>query len=512
MKGLEAVLSNDTPPLVRSLEGSERGASNELERQVPLPRRATGEQVLFDAKRRIHFVGIGGSGMSGIAELLLNLGYRVSGSDLVESETTRRLAALGAAITYGHRAEVITPDIDVVVISSAVKYANLEVIRARELTIPVIPRAEMLAELMRLKYGIAVAGTHGKTTTTSLIAAVLAQAHLDPTMVIGGKLNVLGSNARLGQGRFLVAEADESDGTFLLLSPTIVVVTNIDPEHLDFYGDLEKAKAAYLDFVNRVPFYGRAVLCLDSVNIRALLPQVRKRFVTYGLSPEAEFTARNLSVAGLTTRCEVWHGEERLGELQLNLPGRHYALNALAVVAVAAELGIPFAQVQEALRSFAGIQRRFEVKGEVAGITVVDDYAHHPEEIRATLRAAREGFCQRGDRRLIAFFQPHRYTRTRDLFDDFLSAFDDADVVVLTEVYPAGEERIEGVSGEALYRALKRRGHADVRFVAQRENLVHVARALVRGGDFVLTLGAGDISRLGPELLARLHEEELRAS
>lgn len=473
-------------------------------------------QVLFDTNRRIHFVGIGGIGMSGIAEVLLNLGYHVSGSDLVESDTTRRLATLGAMIAYGHRAEQITTDIDVVVISSAVKYANPEVARARELMIPVIPRAEMLAELMRLKYGIAVAGTHGKTTTTSLVAAVLAQAHLDPTMVIGGKLNVLGSNARLGQGRFLVAEADESDGTFLLLSPTIVVVTNIDPEHLDFYGDLDKVKAAYLEFINRVPFYGRAVLCLDSVNVRALLPHVRKRFVTYGFSPEAEYTARNLAIVGLTTQCEVWHKDERLGALSLQLPGRHYALNALAVVAVAQELGIPFAQVQAALGSFAGIQRRFEVKGEAQGVIVIDDYAHHPEELRATLRAARESFTWEETshgktRRLVALFQPHRYTRTRDLFDDFLSAFDDADVVVLTEIYAAGEERLPGISGEHLYRALKKRGHADVRFVPHKADLVTAVLEFLQAGDVVLTLGAGDIYHTGEELLERLHEGGARA-
>ena len=468
-------------------------------------------QVLFDTNRRIHFVGIGGIGMSGIAEVLLNLGYQVSGSDVAESETTRRLATLGARIAYGHRAEQVTSEVDVVVISSAVKYANPEVVRARELMIPVIPRAEMLAELMRLKYGIAVAGTHGKTTTTSLVAAVLAQAHLDPTMVIGGKLNVLGSNARLGQGRFLVAEADESDGTFLLLTPTIVVVTNIDPEHLDFYGDMEKVKAAYLEFINRVPFYGRAILCLDSVNVRALLPHVRKRFVTYGLSPEAEFIARDLKVSDLTTFCEVWHRDERLGELHLNLPGRHYALNALAVVAVARELGISFAQVQDVLKSFGGIQRRFEVKGEAAGVLVVDDYAHHPEELRATLRAAREGIAREGTRRLVALFQPHRYTRTRDLFDDFLSAFDDADVLLLTEIYPAGEEHLEGVSGEALYRALKKRGHADVRFVPQRNDLTAAALEVVQAGDVVLTLGAGDIYRAGSELLAALGEEQKSA-
>ena len=469
-------------------------------------------QVLFDTNRRIHFVGIGGIGMSGIAEVLLNLGYQVSGSDLVESDTTRRLVTLGATLAVGHRAEHVTSETDVVVISSAVKFANPEVVRARELMIPVIPRAEMLAELMRLKYGIAVAGTHGKTTTTSFIAAVLAQAHLDPTMVIGGKLNVLGSNARLGQSRFLVAEADESDGTFVLLSPTIVVVTNIDPEHLDYYGDLEKAKAAYLAFINRIPFYGRAILCLDSVNVRGLLPHVHKRFVTYGLSPEAELSARDLQVSGLTTTCEVWHGPEHLGQLRLNLPGRHYALNALAVVAVARELGIPFAHVQEALGAFSGIQRRFEVKGEEAGVMVVDDYAHHPEEVRVTLRAAREGMANSGERRIIALFQPHRYTRTRDLFEEFLSAFDDADTLVLTEVYAAGEESIEGVNGEALYRALKKRGHVDVRFVPHKEELAAAMLAVVQSGDVVLTLGAGDIYRTGVELLSRLREGGVRAS
>ncbi len=471
-------------------------------------------QVLFDTNRRIHFVGIGGIGMSGIAELLLNLGYHVSGSDLAESETTRRLTSNGAEVWCGgHRAEHVTSETDVVVISSAVKFSNPEVVRARELMIPVIPRAEMLAELMRLKYGIAVAGTHGKTTTTSLIAAVLAQAHLDPTMVIGGKLDVLGgANARLGQSRFLVAEADESDGTFVLLSPTVVVVTNIDPEHLDFYGDLEKAKAAYLSFINRIPFYGRAVLCLDSVNVRALLPHVHKRFVTYGLGPDAELTARDLRVIGLTTSCEVWHGQECLGPLRLNLPGRHYALNALAVVAVARELGIPFAQVQEALAAFAGIQRRFEVKGEENGVMVVDDYAHHPEELRVTLRAAREGVARGGERRLVALFQPHRYTRTRDLFDDFLSAFDDADVLLLTEVYAAGEESIEGVTGESLYRALKKRGHADVRFLPHKEELVPTLMDVVQPGDIVLTLGAGDIYRAGVGLLSQLREGGLRVS
>jgi UDP-N-acetylmuramate--alanine ligase len=290
------------------------------------------------------------------------------------------------------------------------------------------------------------------------------------------------------------------------------VVTNIDPEHLDFYGDMDRVKASYLAFINRVPFYGRAVLCLDSVNVRALLPHVRKRFVTYGLSPEAEYSARNLKVSRLTTHCEVWQKEEMLGDIHLNLPGRHYALNAVAVVAVAQELGISFSQVQEALNSFSGIQRRFEVKGEAAGILVIDDYAHHPEELRATLRAAREGVAQEEGSRVVALFQPHRYTRTRDLFEDFLSAFDDADVLLLTEVYGAGEEAIPGVSGEALYRALKKRGHADIHFLPQREDLVATTLALLQTGDVVLTLGAGDIHRVGMMLLERLREETNGAS
>ncbi len=464
-------------------------------------------QVLFDTNRHIHFVGIGGIGMSGIAELLLNLGYQISGSDQIESGTTRRLSRLGARVAYGHRAEHIDPQTDVVIVSSAVKSANPEVGRARERRIPVIPRAEMLAELMRLKYGIAIAGTHGKTTTTSLITSVLSQAELDPTSVIGGRLNVVSSNARLGQGRFLVAEADESDGTFLLLSPTLVVVTNIDPEHLDFYGSMDRVKDAYLRFINRVPFYGRAVLCLDSVNVQDLLPHVQKRFVTYGLGPEADLTARDLHVSGMTTQCEVWYGDERLGPLQLRLPGRHYALNALAVVAVARELGLPFACVQRALAGFDGIQRRFEVKGEAAGVLVVDDYAHHPEELRVTLRAAREGSCQADPaRRLVAVFQPHRYSRTQALFDDFLSAFDDADAVVLTEIYPAGEKPRDGVSGYRLYQALRQRGQSEVRFVADRERLAEAALASVRPGDMVMTLGAGDIHRTGGELLALLQK------
>jgi len=455
---------------------------------------------LTSKNRHIHFVGIGGVGMSGIAEVLLTLGFPVSGSDLAASETTERLGRLGATITLGHHADRVGPNVDVVVISSAVKFSNPEVVRARELKIPVIPRAEMLAELMRMKYGLAVAGTHGKTTTTSLLGHVLADAGLDPTLVIGGKVKGLGSNARLGQGKFLVAEADESDGSFLLLTPTLAIVTNIDPEHLDHYGSVERVHEAYLQFINRVPFYGLAVLCLDHVAVRALLPRVRKRFVTYGLAGDADLQAVHTRVTAHGTRFDVLERGRWIGEIHLRMPGRHNAQNALAVVAAASEVGVPFETIARALASFEGIHRRFELKGEVGGVSVIDDYGHHPEEVKATLRAAREGY----GRRLVAVFQPHRYTRTRDLFGDFLGAFDDADLLVLTEIYAAGEERIEGVTGEALYEALRRRGHADVRFVARREQVAAVLVPLLRGGDMVVTLGAGDVHRVGDDLLRAL--------
>jgi UDP-N-acetylmuramate--alanine ligase len=451
-------------------------------------------------KHRVHFVGIGGIGMSGIAEVLVNLGFPVTGSDLAATESTERLAALGATVTLGHHADRITPDVEVVVISSAVKFSNPEVVRARELGIPVIPRAEMLAELMHMKYGLAVAGTHGKTTTTSLLGHVLAEAGLDPTLVIGGKVRGLGSNARLGQGRPLVAEADESDGSFLLLTPTLAIVTNIDPEHLDHYGTMERVHAAYLQFINRVPFYGLAVLCIDSVGVRALLPNVRKRAVTYGLAADAEIQAVQPQVTRAGTRFDVLEHGRWLGEVRLKIPGRHNAQNALAVVAAARELGLTFDATAAALASFEGIHRRFEVRGEVGGVTVVDDYGHHPQEVMATLRAAREGYGGR----VIAVFQPHRYSRTRDLFESFLDAFDDADLLILTEVYAAGEDPIEGASGEALYEAIKRRGHVEVRFVHERQAIVDVLRPELRGGDLVVTLGAGDVHKVCPQLLEAL--------
>lgn len=455
---------------------------------------------LHKRSKRIHFVGIGGVGMSGIAEILLRLGHQVSGSDMHESEATRRLERGGARITYGHHGDAVTEGTDVVVISSAVKFSNPEIQAARALKVPVIPRAEMLAELMRTKWGIAVAGTHGKTTTTSLVAAVLARAQLDPTVVIGGKVHSLGGNAQLGAGELMVVEADESDGTFLLLTPAMTVVTNIDPEHLDYYGDMDRVRSAYLEFINRVPFFGAAVLCLDDVTVRSLLPQVRKRAITYGTSPDAELVARNLTVCGMETHFDVERNGEPLGELRVRMPGRHQAMNALAALAVATELGVPFDTVRAALSEFGGIHRRFEVCGDQNGILVVSDYGHHPAEIRATLSAAREGF----GRRLVVLFQPHRYTRTRDLFGEFLNAFDVADALVLTDVYPAGEDPIEGVTGEVLYFALKRRGHLDVTYVPDWRDLAAEVQPMLRPDDMVLVLGAGSIHEVGEILVNRL--------
>ena len=451
---------------------------------------------------KVHFVGIGGIGMSGIAELLLNLGYRVSGSDLRESEITQRLGSLGGTIHVGHSAQNVAADVDVVVTSSAVKQTqNPESLEARTRGIPVIPRAEMLAELMRLKEGVAIAGSHGKTTTTSLIATVLAHAGLDPTAVVGGKLNALGSNAKLGRGELMVVEADESDGSFLRLSPTIAVITNIDAEHLDHYGSVEALQSSFVEFADRVPFYGLAVMCLDHPVVQQLIPRVGKRVVTYGLSPQADFRAEHVQLGPFLSRFLVSYRGKRLGEVQLKMVGAHNVLNALATCAVAHELSIPFEKVQEGLASFAGVQRRFTVRGEAKGALVVDDYGHHPAEIRATLAGARASFPER---RLVVAFQPHRYTRTRDLLGDFATAFNDADALLLTEIYAAGEEPLHGVSGARLAEAVQACGHRDVEFVAERSSLAARLAARVREGDLVITLGAGDITHAGDELLALL--------
>jgi UDP-N-acetylmuramate--alanine ligase len=455
-----------------------------------------------DRRAKVHFVGIGGIGMSGIAEVLLNLGYAVSGSDLKGSDTTRRLSSLGAAVRVGPHSADNVGVCDVVVVSSAVKKENPEVVAARARKIPVIPRAEMLAELMRLKYGIAIAGSHGKTTTTSMIATVLAAGGLDPTAVVGGKLNSLGSNAKLGKGELMVVEADESDGSFLKLSPAIAVVTNVDPEHLDHYGTLERLKEAFGEFVNRVPFYGAAVMCLDHPNVQSLLPLLEKRVVTYGFSAQADWRADEVRLEGFMTRFRVWRRGEDLGEFGVQMVGRHNAQNALAAIAVADEMQVPLAVARQALSSFGGIQRRFTVRGEARGITVVDDYGHHPAEIRATLKGAKQAF----GRRLVIAFQPHRYSRTQLLMDEFSTAFNDADVLFVTDVYAAGEEPIPEATGERLAEAVRACGHRDVTFVPSRSQLALALKARVQPGDLVITQGAGDINQCGPELLALLEE------
>lgn len=449
---------------------------------------------------KIHFVGVGGIGMSGIAEVLLNLGYAVSGSDLKESETTRRLASQGGRIQLGHAAGNVA-GADVVVTSSAVRKENPEVVEARRRKIPVIARAEMLAELMRLKYGVAIAGSHGKTTTTSMAAHLLAQAGLDPTAVVGGKVNAFGSNAKLGKGDYMVVEADESDGSFLRIPPTIAIVTNIDPEHLDHWKTPEALRRGFVDFVNRVPFYGLAILCIDHPTVQSLLPDVEKRVATYGEGHQADYRAEGIVVSGHSVRFDAFRRNEPLGPFEVAMVGRHNALNALSVIALGDEMGIPPDVTRGALATFQGVQRRFTVRGEVNGVTVVDDYGHHPAEVKATLLGAREAF----KRRVVCCFQPHRYTRTRDLLAEFATAFNDADVLLLTDVYAAGEEPIAGADAAHLAEAIRACGHRDVSVVPRAE-LARTARERVRAGDIVLTLGAGDVTAAGPELLALLEK------
>ncbi len=456
---------------------------------------------MYKKTKHIHFVGIGGIGMSGIAELLLNLGYTVSGSDLRQTDITRRLEGLGAHVCKGHDGTCIGKA-DVVVVSSAVKEDNPEVIAARDAYIPVIPRAEMLAELMRLKkYGIAVAGSHGKTSTTSLVGCILAEAGLDPTVVIGGQVNSLGTNAKLGQGEFLVAEADESDGSFLQLSPVVEVVTNIDMEHLDYYRDLDEIKDVFVKFINKIPFYGAAILCLDDDNIASLLPRIQKRIITYGLTAQADVYGRELRTKGLTSHFEVCFGGAVLGEITLASPGRHNVLNSLAAIAVGLELEIPFDVISRALASFSGVQRRLQIKGEKNGITVIDDYGHHPTEIKATLSALRDAWPSR---RRIIMFQPHRYTRTQALFQEFCTAFHDSDILILTEIYPAGEKPIEGVTAEALMNGIRKHGQRQVYLADTVDDLPDMVLPMLEDGDILVTLGAGNIWRAGEKVLADL--------
>ena len=452
---------------------------------------------MYLKKYHIHFVGIGGIGMSGIAELLLNLGYKVSGSDLKASDITENLKTLGGTVFVGHHADHIS-GADVVVTSSAVGHDNPEVLAAKQASIPVIPRAEMLAELMRLKYSIAVAGAHGKTTTTSIVASVLAQGGLDPTVVIGGKLKSVGTNAVLGQGDFIVAEADESDGSFLKYSPTIAVVTNIDREHLDFYQDLDAIKSVFLDFIDRIPFYGLAVLCLDNESIQDLIPEIKKRYTTYGMSSQADFQIKDVEFEKRRSRFSIYKEGQKLGNITLNLPGIHNVYNATASIAVGIELDVPFAAIQTALETLEGVQRRLEIKGEVNGITVVDDYGHHPTEIKITLEAVEKCWP---DSRKVVVFQPHRYSRTQALFDDFTRSFYQSDVLLVLPIYAAGEKRIEGLSGQDLCEGIKAHGHKEVFCATDMKKAIAYLKKNLKPGDMLLTLGAGDVWKVGVELL-----------
>ncbi len=462
---------------------------------------------MFAKIQRIHFVGIGGIGMSGIAEVLLNLGYKVSGSDLKSSSITQRLANLGATIFEGHRAENV-PGSEVVVTSSAIADDNPEVSEARKLHVPVIQRAEMLSELMRLKYGIAVAGMHGKTTTTSMVAAVLAAGGLDPTVVVGGRVDAMGSNARLGKSQYLVAEADESDKSFLKLSPILSVVTNIDREHMDCYRNMRNVKEAFLDFMDRVPFYGMVVVCNDDPMLRKLIPQVRRRTVTYGTRRGSDFWIK-LGEAKFETdenrplsAFQVAYRGKNLGEFRLHVPGAHNVLNATAAIAVAIGLDVTVEQIRSALEKFRGVDRRFQLRGRANGVSVIDDYGHHPTEIRATLAAARQ--C--GFNKIHVIFQPHRYTRTQALMDEFATAFENADTLSVLDIYAASEPPIEGVTGELLARQIAEKGGRPARYARSFDDAIAAVKALAQPGDMVLTLGAGNVSQLGPLILEKLSE------
>ena len=466
---------------------------------------------MFAKIQRIHFVGIGGIGMSGIAEVLLNLGYKISGSDLKASSVTQRLASLRAQIFEGHQATNIT-GADVIVTSSAISIDNPEVAEARRLHIPVIQRAEMLAELMRLKYGIAIAGMHGKTTTTSMVAAVLAAGGLDPTVVVGGRVDAMGSNARLGKSQYLVAEADESDRSFLKLSPILSVVTNIDREHMDCYRDMHDVHRTFLEFMERVPFYGLVIGCQDDPILERLLPRVHRRVMTYGITDGSDFQTRiepsqSAQGHGSLNRFRVTYKEKDLGQFTLHVPGSHNVLNATAAIAVGMALDIPVDQIRSGLDSFRGVDRRFQLKGKAADVSVVDDYGHHPTEIRATLAAARQ--C--GFRRVHVIFQPHRFTRTRDLMQEFTTAFADADTLLLLDIYPASEKPIEGITTQVLAQRIAETGKGGVAYVPSFDAAAEKIAALAESGDLVLTLGAGSVSQLGPMILEKLENKPVIA-
>ena len=460
---------------------------------------------MFRHIQHVHFVGIGGIGMSGIAEVLANLNFRVSGSDLKRSSVTDRLEQLGVEFFERHNAENVG-DSHVVVRSTAVRDDNPEIVEARRRSIPVIPRAEMLAELMRLKpHSVAVAGSHGKTTTTSMVATVLAAGKLDPTVVVGGVVKSLGSNARMGRSDLMVVEADESDRSFLMLTPTVAVVTNIDREHMDYYSDMTDVRDCFAKFVNKVPFYGAAILCLDDPNVQAVIPLVERRRMTYGLSAQADVSAHNIRFdQSYGSTFTVWRGTEPVGEVSLRVPGLHNVYNSLAAISVGFELKLPFGQIAESLASFVNADRRFQFKGEEAGVRVVDDYGHHPTEIKATLAAAKIG--SKG-RRIVVLFQPHRYSRTKDLMEEFARSFNNADLLFVTDIYAASEDPIEGVTAEVLTDAIKSYGHKNAHYIGALEGATEILKGQVHDGDLFITLGAGNVYRTGERLLEALRED-----
>lgn len=453
--------------------------------------------------KNIHMIGIGGTGMNGIAEVLLNLGFTVSGTDISKNEATLRLKRLGATIFYGHDAGRVQ-GADVVVISSAIHSDNVEVEEARRLKIPVIPRAEMLAELMRLKNGVAVAGSHGKTSTTSMIAQMLEDAGKDPTIIVGGRLNTVGAHAKLGEGEYIVAEADESDRSFLYLSPFIAVLTNLDEEHLDQYKTVEEVKKTFVNFANKVPFYCPVILCLDDSNLQSLIPQLERKIVTYGFSAQADVFARDLRFHEFTSTSTLYWKGDKKGELHLHVPGTHNVLNAMAAVAVGLYLDIPAPTILDALVKYTGIGRRFELKKKVKGISIIEDYAHHPTEIKATLDAAKQGWSSR----TIAIFQPHRYSRLSLLMDEFATSFNQADILILTDIYPAGEKPIEGVTGKALYDEIQEFGHKNVYFEKDMGKIPEIVEGIAEEEDMIFVLGAGNINKVIPEMIRRLERRK----
>lgn len=461
---------------------------------------------MFSSIKKLHFVGIGGIGMSGIAEILLDQGFKISGSDRALSDVTDRLQALGAVIYEGHRAENIAEDVDTVVYSSAVAPDNPELLEAYRRKIPVVRRAEMLAEIMRLKYGIGIAGTHGKTTTTSMVGLILMEGGLDPTVVVGGKLSGLGgTNARLGRGEFIVVEADEFDRSFLSITPTIAVLTTLETDHLDCYRDLDDIKSAFVQFANKVPFYGFIVLCLDEPALLDILPQLsKKKIITYGLTPQADLQAVDIRYKNNESLFTVLSNGKELGNVTLQVPGAHNVQNALGAMAVGLELGVPFEKCKSAIEKFTGVYRRWEKKGEAAGVVVYDDYAHHPTECKATLRGAKAGWR----RRVVCVFQPHLYTRTRDFYEEFAKSFLLADVLVVTDIYPAREEPIQGITGELIVNAAKQFGHKEAYYVPDKKDVPHFLKTLVKEGDIVITMGAGDIWKFGTEFLTLLQKEK----